>query len=119
MFTKTRSNAIILYDTLPAYCMPKVIVMESGEIIYEKVLVSPRPPPKISFKDNWMKHLDSEVAGGGEDSQQIQPKSKTQLSRTGRPAREQPPGLLSQEIGKDVLFGCETTNSRTGKPVKS
>ena len=29
--------------------------------------------------------MDSEVAGGSEDSQQIQPKSKTQLSRTGRP----------------------------------
>ena len=49
-FYQTRSNAIILYDTLPAYCISKVVVMESGEIIYEKVYVSPRPPPKISFK---------------------------------------------------------------------
>ena len=48
-FYQTRSNAIILYDTLPAYCIPKVIMMESGEIIYEKVYASPRPPPKISF----------------------------------------------------------------------
>ena len=52
--------------------------MESGEIISEKVYASPRPPPKIFFKDNWMKELDSEVAGGSEDSQQIQPKSKAQ-----------------------------------------
>ena len=81
-FYQTRSNAIILYDTLPAFCIPKVVVMESGEIICEKVYMSPRPPPKISFKDNWMKELDSEVDGGSEDSQQIQPKSKTQLSRT-------------------------------------
>ena len=44
-----RTNAIILYDTLPAYCISKVLVMESGEIIYEKVFVSPRPPPTISF----------------------------------------------------------------------
>ena len=63
------------------------------------------------------KELDSEVAGGNEDSQQIQPKSKTQLSRTGRPASEQPSGLLTQEIGKDVLFGRESTNTRTGRPV--
>ena len=62
-FYQTRSNAIILYDTLAAYCIPKVVVMESGEIIHEKVYVSPRPPPKISFKDNWMKELGSEVAG--------------------------------------------------------
>ena len=59
--------------------------MESGEIIYEKVYVSPRPPPKISFEDNWMKELGSEVAGGSEDSQRIKPKLKTQLLRTVRP----------------------------------
>ena len=76
-FYQTRCNAIILYGTLPAYCIPKVVVMVSGEIIYEKVYASPRPPPKITFIDNWLKELDSEVAGGYEDSQQIQPKSKT------------------------------------------
>ena len=36
-FHQKRSNAIILYDTLPAYFIPKVVVMESEEIIYEKV----------------------------------------------------------------------------------
>ena len=50
-------------------------MMGSGEIIYEKVYASPRLPPKISFKDNWRKELGSEVAGGSEDSQQIEPKS--------------------------------------------
>ena len=75
-FNQTRSNSIILYDTLPAYCISKVVVMESGEIIYEKEYVSPRPPPTISFKDNWMKELDSEVAGSSEDTQRIQPKPK-------------------------------------------
>ena len=49
-FYQTSSNAIILHDTLPACCLPKVVVMESGEIIYEKVYVSPRPPPKIFSK---------------------------------------------------------------------
>ena len=70
---QTRSNAIILYDTLPAYCIPKAI-METGETTHGKVYASPRPPPKIPFKDNWMKELGSEVAGGGKDSQQTQPK---------------------------------------------
>ena len=32
-FYRTRSNAIILYDTLPAYCISKVVVMKSEEII--------------------------------------------------------------------------------------
>ena len=64
-FYQTRSNAIFLYDTLPAYCIPKAIMMKSGEIKNEKVYASPLPPPKISFKDNWMKELGSEVAGSG------------------------------------------------------
>ena len=44
--------------------------MKSEEITYQKAYVSPRPPPKISCQDNWMKDLDSEVAAGSEDSQQ-------------------------------------------------
>ena len=84
-FYQTRCNAIILYDTLPAYRISKVVVMESGEIVYEKVYVSPRPPPTISFKENWMQELDSEVAGSCKDTQRIQPKPETQLSRTVRP----------------------------------
>ena len=51
-FYQTRSNAIILFDTLPAHYFLKAIVVKSEEIIYQKVYVSPRPPPKISCKDN-------------------------------------------------------------------
>ena len=80
-FYQTRSSAIILYDTLPAYCVPQAIMMGTGEIIYEKVYASPRLPPKISFKDNWRKELGSEVAGGVKDSQQAQPKTKNRSRR--------------------------------------
>ena len=110
-FYQTRSNAIILYDTLPAYCIPKAIKMETGEIIYEKVYASSRPPPKISFKDNWMKELGSEVAGNGENSQQTQPKIKNPIVGTGRPVATEPPSRSSvQEIDKRFLLGCESTN---------
>ena len=34
-------------------------------------------PPTISFEDNWMKQLDSEVAGSSKDTHRIQPKPKT------------------------------------------
>ena len=114
-FYQTRSNAIILYDTLPAYCIPKVVRMETGEVMYDKVYASPRPHPK-NFFNNWMKELGSEVAGGSEDSQPTKPKSKTKLPivRTGRPVQsEQPSGSLTQEIEEGVLFGCESTNVRT------
>ena len=119
-FYQTRSNAIILYDTLPAYCIPKAIMMEIGAITNEKVYASPRPHPKICFENNWMKELGSEVAGGSEDSQPTQPKSNTQLLSTERPVKsEQPSGSLTQEIEKGVLFGCESTNESTERPVES
>ena len=92
----------------PAYCISKVVVMESGEIMYEKVHVSPRPPPTISFKD-------SEVAGSSKDTQRIQPKPKTQLSRTVRPVG----GQESTKERKNILFGHEDINhsTRTVRPV--
>ena len=39
-FYQTRSNAIILHETLPAYCIPKVVRMETGEHIREGVSVT-------------------------------------------------------------------------------
>ena len=101
-FYETRSNAIILNDTLTAYCFSKVILMKSEEIIYQKVYVSPRPSLKISYKDNWMKDLDSEVAESSKDTQRIQPKPKTQLSRTVRP-----------------VCGLESTQSCVSMPIKN
>ena len=95
-------------------------MMGSGEITNEKVYASPRPPSKISFKDNWMKELGSEVAGGGEDSQQTQPKTKNAIVGTGRLVlSEQPSGSTAKEIDKRFLIGCESINERTGRPVSS
>ena len=61
-FYQTRSNAIILLETPRAYCIPKDVRMETGEVKYEKVYASPRPPPKISLKHDWMKELGPEAA---------------------------------------------------------
>ena len=49
-FYQTRSNAIIFQGTLPAYCIPKVVRLKTGEVLYEKSYMSPRPPPKISLR---------------------------------------------------------------------
>ena len=35
-FYQTRSNAIILQGTLPAYCIPKVVRLKTGEVLYAK-----------------------------------------------------------------------------------
>ena len=40
--------------------------------------------------------------------------------RKERPVKsEQPSGSIAQEIDKGVLFGCESTNVRTARPVNS
>ena len=82
-FYQHRSNAIILYNTLPAYCIPKAVRMETEEIIYEKVFESPRQPPKISLRNDWMKELGSEVARQAEDNQPTQP-NPNPIQRTER-----------------------------------
>ena len=59
-FYQTRSNAIILQGTLPACCIPKVEKMKTGEVLYERPYLSPRPPPKISLRHDhdWTKGSD-------------------------------------------------------------
>ena len=49
-FYQTRSNAILLQGTLPAYCTPKVERLKTGEVLYEEPYLFPRPPPKISLR---------------------------------------------------------------------
>ena len=63
-FYQTRSNAIILQGSLPAYCIPKVVRLKTGEALYEKSFMSPRPPPKISLRHdhdwtNWVLQLNN------------------------------------------------------------
>ena len=104
-FYQTRSNAIIFQGTLPAYCIPKVERLKTGEVLYERPYLSPRPPPKISLRHDhdWTRgndQLGSTVEqqpvgklvqqSFGEVqhetfSQQIQPKPKPICDRSGKP----------------------------------
>ena len=86
-FYQRRSNAVILYDTVPAYCISTALVMKSQEIIYQKVYVSPRPPPTISCKDNWMIELDSEVAGSSKKKPTNPTKTKNPIIKNGETRR--------------------------------
>ena len=125
-FYQTRSNAIILHETLPAYCIPKVVRLETGEAQYEKVYASLRPDPKISLKHDWMKELGSEVvrqpegevAQQSKSSQSSQPNPNPDHDRTVKPLfalKEEHPVLRRS---KHVLFREEAVkHDRTGKPV--
>ena len=105
-FYQTRSNAIILQGTLPAHYISKVERLKTGEVLYERRYLSPRPPPKISLKHdlNWSKGND-------------------QLGST---VEQQPVGkLVQQSFGEALRAGSsKPTQSkphpicdRTGKPV--
>ena len=60
VFYQTRSNEIILQETLPAHCIVKVERLKTGEKLYGRQHLSPRPPPKISLKHDhdWTKGND-------------------------------------------------------------
>ena len=111
-FYQTRSNAIILHETLPAYCIPKVVRMEIGEVIYEKVYMSPRPPPKISLKHDWKRELGSEhaqrpegqVAQPSRSCQSNQPIPNPSRDRTGQPV------VRTDRLGQPVV---ETSRTQT------
>ena len=51
-FYQTRSNAIILYSTLPAVCIEKVVIRKSGEELCSKTYQSPTWLQRIVLKPN-------------------------------------------------------------------
>ena len=130
-FYQTRSNAIILQETLPAYCIPKVVRMETGEVTYEKVYMSPRPPPKISWKHEWKRKLGSEFAQRSEvgqlcrSFQSNQPIPSPNRERTGRPVVKDDTRTVqdgrktsrSQEIDVNSFHEELCSSDRTGRPV--
>ena len=106
MFYQTRSNAIIFQGTLPAHCISRVERLKSGEMLYERRYLSPRPPPKISLKHdlNWTKGND----------------------QSGSTVEHRPVGkLVQQSLGETLQAGSskptqfpKPIEDRTGKPVK-
>ena len=112
-FYQTRSNAIIFQGTLPAYCIPKVVRLKTGEVLYEKAYMSPRPPPKISLKHEWKRELCSEHAQRPEvgqlsgSFQSNQPTLNPIRERSGRPDSTQDGRKTSRSQEIDVDSFCE------------
>ena len=143
-FYQTRSNAIILQGTLPAYCIPKVERLKTGEVLYERRYLSPRPPPKISLRHdhNWTRGNDQlgstvEQQPVGKLVQQsfgeaprvklskpTQSKPNPICDRSGKPEDtervfvDKGKTSRSQEIDDKRLHKELGSSDRTGKPVK-
>ena len=108
-FYRTRSNVIILYNTLPAYRIPKVVRMETGDFICGRVFASLPPPPKISLKHDWMKELGSDVPRQAEGSQPTQPNTNP-INRTERPVvTERTFRSSAQDIDTRFSLDCKNT----------
>ena len=130
-FNQTRSNSIILQETLPAYCIPKVVRMETGEVFLEKVFMSPRPPPKISLKHDWKRELGSDHAQRAEAGQlspifqSNQPTLNPTRERTERPVithdvigvQDERKTSRSQEIDVHSFREEPGSSERTERPV--
>ena len=104
LFYQTTSNAIILQGTLLANCIVRAERLKTGEKLYERQYLSPRPPPKISLKHdlNWSKGKDQ-----------------------GSTVEHRPVGkLVQQSLGETLQSGSskptqfpKPIEDRTGKPV--
>ena len=143
-FYQTRSNAIILQGTLPAYCIPNVERLKTGEVLYERPYLSPRPPPKISLRHdhNWTRGNDQlgstvEQQPVGKlvqqsfgEVQRVKFSKRTQskpnpicdrsmkLEVTERVFVDKGKTSRSQEIDDKRLHKELSSSDRTGKPVK-
>ena len=81
-FFQTRSNAIILYDTLFPICVDIVVSMKTKEVFHTKTSRSPRPVPTVTFQANWQKDWSFDAAATS-STRPIQPKD--QLANTVKP----------------------------------
>ena len=128
VFYQTRSNAIILQGTLPAHCIIKVERLKTGEKLYERQYLSPRPPPKISLKHdlNWTKGNDQ--SGSTVEHQPVGKLAKQSLGEALQAGSSKPtqfPKPIEDRTGKPVTQeivgksqGELSSSDRTGEPVK-
>ena len=128
-FYQTRSNAIIRQGTLSVYCIPKVARQKTGEVLYEKGSMSPRPPPKISLRHDWTKELGSKVDRQPEGEVARQAKIFQPTQPTPNPIRDRSGRLVDMQDGRNTSRSQEinvtsfneglSSSYRTGRLVVS
>ena len=104
-FYQTRSNAILLQGTLPAYCIPKVERLKIGEVLFERPYLSPRPPPKISLRHDhdWTRVND-------------QLGSTVEQQRVGKLVQQSFGEVQRVKLSKPIQFKPKPICDRSGKP---
>ena len=102
-FYQTRSNAIILQGTVPAHYISKVERLKTGEMLYERRYLSPRPPPKISLKHDHNRTKGKDQSGSTVEHQPVGKLVQQSLGETlqaGSPKPRQSLNPISDRTGK-------------------
>ena len=119
-FYQTRSNAIILQETLPAYCIPKVVRLKTGEVLHEKSYVSPRPPPKISLRHDHDWTRGNDELGFTVEQQTVgklvqQSCGKVQHETFSKPTQPKPKPIYDQSMKPKNTEGVFVVKSKTSR----
>ena len=88
--------------TLSVFCIPKVARQKTGEVLYEKGSMSPRPPPKISLRHDWTKELGSKVDRQPEGEVARQAKIFQPTQPTPNPIRDRSGRLDDMQDGRNT-----------------
>ena len=112
-FYQTRSNAIILQGILPAYCVPKVVRLKTGEVLHEEAYKSPRPPPKISLRHEWTTELGSKIVRQPEGEVVRQTKFIQSTQPTPNPIRDRSGRLDEMQDGRKTSRSQEISVNST------
>ena len=144
-FYQTRSHAIIFQETLPAYCIPKVVRLKTGEVLYEKVyivtststkdLITSRMDKGIGFEScSTTKRWSGSTTRKRNCSttrrrscqqtkffQSTQPTPSPIRDRSGRPdnMKDGRSTSRSQEINVNSINEELSSSDRTGRPVET
>ena len=126
-FYQTRSNAIILQGTLPAHCILKVERLKTGEMLYERRYLSPRPSP-TKGNDQSGSTVEQHPVGKlvqqsfGEDQRVKLSKPKPICDRSGKPENTGDVFVVKGETSRYYEIDEKRSNKelassdRSGKP---
>ena len=87
----------------------KLSRLKTGEVLYEKAYMSPRPPPKISLRHDWTKELGSKVDRQPQEEVARQPREEVAQQPRGEVSRQAKFFQPTQPIPKPI---CD----RSGQP---
>ena len=119
-FYQTRSNAIILQETLPAYCIPKVVRLKTGEVFVRKSIHATSTSAKDLIKARMEKRVGFGNCSTSRIFQPTQPIPNPIRERSGRLDNQDGRNTSSsQEINVNSSGEELCSSERTERPAET